>query len=310
MSTINELVPNEKVMGATVNIELAKRNPLITSGLSARGPEVNAVANGGPRASSLPYINALSTDEVNHGTDVLTQEGAIGSLTASEYRVLRMDLNYGWGVTDLTRMVTQYDSEAGIGSGVAAYWAGVYQKHGTSAIKGALGATAALTIGDGTAALDSDLIIDATADGGEYMDLFDILIVSPATKAKLRKQNAGNSFVPAADARLDFDTFGGYKLIVSKAFGDTMSVVARSGALAFGEGQPAGMVPVEKERVANGGNGQGGDILHSRRSVVIHPQGFNYTGAVAPDYATLEDSANWSLAIDREMVGFRAISHT
>ncbi|MXO94290.1 hypothetical protein GRI62_11855 [Erythrobacter arachoides] len=303
-------MPNEKVLGNLVNALLPEYNPLINSGLVARAPEVDAVVSGGSRKQGLAFINPLAADEANTASDDLSVQGAYGKLTADEFNAIRLDRNYGWGTSDLTRMVTQYDVKGGIQAGIAAYWARQFELTATSAMVGALAAAPSLTVGDGTAAFDTDLIIDATVEAGEYMDLFDVLIVSPATKAKMMKMNSANTFVRASDNGIKIDTWGGYKLITSKAFGDDTTIVARSGAIAFGEGVIAGEVPFEVERVANGGNGQGGDILHSRRSYVVHPQGFSYKATnVAPTNANLEAASAWELAVDAEMVGFRAISH-
>lgn len=306
MTMISDLVPSEKVLGATIDLLMKDANELVTSGVAASGPEVEAVAGGGPRKASIPYLDPLATDEVNIGSDNITTEGQFGKLTGDEFTVLRHDLNYGWSATDLARMVTKYDAKLGIAGGIVQYWNGIYQKLATSSLKGVQAVNVNLTYGDGSKALDGALIVDATATAEMFMDQFDTLIVSPTTKAKLRKLS---SYVTAGETNLQFDTFGGYKLITSMAFGNTTSVVCRSGALAFGEGTPAGMVPTEVERRANSGNGQGGDILHSRRSVVLHPQGFNWTGAVGANYAALETTANWSLEVPVEQVGFRFISH-
>lgn len=307
---ISDLVPNEKVLGNTVNLLLSQVNEIVTSGLAVGGPEVDAVAGGGPRKASIPFLNPLSTTEVNISTDNIADVGNVGKLEADEYNALRHDLNYGWGFGDLTRMVTLYDARGGVAAGIAQYWAGIYQKFAVSSMKGALGADAGLTVGDGTDPISVDMLIDAAATGEEFAGLFNILIVTPADKAKLQKLNAGNTFVPKSETNIGFDTFAGYRLIVSTAFANGTTVMARAGAMAFGEGTPAGMVPTEVERLANAGAGGGAEILHSRRSVVIHPQGFSYVGAVAADTTALETAANWDLAVPLKMVGFRKVLHT
>ncbi|ALR21890.1 hypothetical protein ATN00_17930 [Sphingobium baderi] len=211
-------------------------------------------------------------------------------------------------------MVTLYDAKGGIQAGLADYWNGVFQRRATASLKGIQAAVSALTVNilPNTTAFGLDLIIDATVDADLYADQFDTIIISPATKGKLQKQEK-NSYVPASQTNIGFDTWAGYKIIVDKTFGDNMSVVARSGALAFGTGTPAGMVPFEVERIANGGNGQGGDILHSRQSVVLHPQGFNYKGGVSPTEAAttgnLAHSGSWELAVDKQYVPFRFFAH-
>ncbi|MGA1850471.1 hypothetical protein VH570_06495 [Sphingobium sp. HT1-2] len=309
---ILDLVPNEKILGQTINALMAEKHELITSGLAARGPEVDAVASGGPRKASIPYLNPLSTDKVNVSTDDLTVAGDVGKMTADEFTVLRHDLNYSWATADLTRMVTQFNVQGGISAGIAAYWNGIVSKIAALSLKGALAADADLTFG----AVDDEFSLAqvalAAATAGVYADQFDTLIVSPLRKAKMIAANE-SAFVAKSDTKADFDTWAGKKLIVSNVFGDETSILARSGALALGYGTVA--VPTEIERVANGANGGGGDILHSRISPVVHVQGFDYLGAVAPAItpatgtSVLGDAASWGRKVPLEMIGFRAIRH-
>jgi len=309
---ILDLVPNEKILGQTINALMAEKHELITSGLAARSPEVDAVASGGPRKASIPFLNPLSTDKVNVSTDDLTVAGDVGKITADEFDVLRHDLNYSWATADLTRMVTQYNAEGGISAGVAAYWNGIVSKIAALSLKGALASAAGLTYGDGEDEFSLALVAFAAATAGLYADQFDTLIVSPLRKAKLIAGNE-SAFVSKSDTKATFDTWADKKLIVSNVFGDDTTILARSGALAVGYGTVA--VPTEIERVANGGAGGGGDILHSRVSPVVHPQGFHYKGGVAPAItpatgtSPLGNAASWELAVPLPMIGFRAIKH-
>jgi hypothetical protein len=319
---ISDLVPSEKALNVAVNLLLAQKNVLINSGLTARGPEVDAVAGGGPRKSSLAYINPLSTDEVNVSTDVITDEGNIGLMTADEFTVLRHDLNYGWGFTDLQRMVTQYDAQGGVRAGIAQYWNGIYTKLLVSTLKGAKASVNALTGAAGLATkaaiiksvssdFDMAAVYDAAATAGDYADQYNVLIISPARYAKLQAKEA-NGFVPLSRTNTGFAEYQGYSLIKSTNVDNNDVIVARTGAVAFGEGNPAGMVPIELERRANGGNGGGADILHSRRSVVVHPQGMEYKGVVPGKttniYTNLEAAATWGLEVPQEMFGFRFLT--
>lgn len=312
-TTIQGLVPSEKALSVGVDLLLANKNVLLNSGLAARGPEVDAVAGGGPRKSSLAYINPLSTDEVNVSTDVLTDEGNIGNMTADEFTVLRHDLNYGWGFTDLQRMVTQYDAEGGVRAGIAQYWNGIYTKLLVSTLKGVKAAVASNTdiVTSVTGDFDMAAVYDAVAKAGDYADQYNTMIISPARFAKLQAKES-NGFVPASRTNTGFADYQGFNLIKSTKVGDNDVTLARSGALAFGEGQPTGLVPIELERRANGGNGGGADILHSRRSVVVHPQGMEYKGVIPGKttdiFANLEKAATWGLEVPQEMFGFRFIT--
>ena len=322
-TTISDLVPNEQVLGVLVEALLPTKNPLIASGVATRAEVVDRAANGGARKVSIPFLNKLDSSAYNRASDDITVEGNVGKLTADEFSALRHDLNYGFGTADLVQMVTKYDAATGITQGFAEYWAGVFQRiaaksllgvkasqtssiNGTSVLYGT-GATVSTAIG-------LDLLIDATAAvGGVYADQYDTLIITPVTKAKLQKANS-TAYIPKGQTDIGFDVWAGFKIIVDKDLAsNSSSVLARSGALAFGTGRPDGMVPFEIERKANGGNGQGGNILHTRQSVVIHPQGFNYKGGINPTEAAtagnLAHSGSWELAVPVEMAGIIFVRH-
>lgn len=313
---ISDLVPNEKVLAGAIDLKLGERNEIVNSGLALRNPLVDAVAGGGPRKASLPYLLPLSADNVNVGTDDITEDGDIGKMNAEEFSVLRHDLNYAWGFADLVQMVTRYNVQGGIAAGIADYWNTIYNKMAVSTMIGALKTNSGLTYTSDAGADFYTAAMMAAASGGLDADAFDILIVSPAIYAQMRIDQK-NAFVPGAATVSRFDEYAGLKLLKSKAFGSDM-VLARSGALAFGEGNPPGMVPTEIERLANKATGQGATVLHSRRSVVVHANGFEWVGQVAPTVLKsgstapqIETASNWNLVVnDIEKVGFRRIKLT
>ncbi|MDD1452645.1 hypothetical protein NHF48_019710 [Sphingomonas sp. H160509] len=271
------------------------------------GAEGALLMQGGARKGSLTYINPLNTDEVNVSTDT-DVDGKTGRITADEYSCVRHDLNYGWKYFDLTRMITLYDARGGIEAGIGEYWDVIGKKLGLASIKGALAAANAsgLTVGDADEVFGRDLIIDATATADEFADNFDILITSSKNVAKLKKDRA--NFAPG-ETGIALPTYAGMRVVVSNMFGEDTSVIARSGALAFHVGTVPFEVPVEVQRDAAKGTGGGREILWSRRSFVVHPQGFNYVGAVALAPDAMATGSNWTMEIAPKFVGFRAIKH-
>lgn len=308
---ILDLVKDEKALDAAVNLILPAKNELVNSGLTARTQDVDAVAGGGPRKASIQYINPLGTDEVNYSTDNILDEGNIGSMTADEYMVLRHDMNYGWGFTDLTRMVTQYDAQGGIRAGIAQYWASIYMKVLTSTLKGVKAVVGETAV---TGDFDMAAIYDEAAKAGLLQDQFNVLMVSPARYAKLQAQEA-NGFIPKSKTDTNIANYQGFNVLRTTTLTADEVTIGRMGALAFGEGVPSGLITTEIERRANGGNGGGADILHSRRSFVVHPQGFGYkgpiptkgTGKTADAFAHLEAKTSWELEVPVEQVGFRFV---
>lgn len=306
-TTIQNLVgATEKALGQTVDLLLKDQNSLVRSGLAVRSPLVDRMIAGGSRKAGVPFINPLATDVVNVSNDDINDDGDVIGMTAQEFMALRHDLNIGIGFTDLAAAVTRFDGKGGAAAFLADYWDNQYNSRAGSIIKGFLKTNAGLTY---TSAAGADLYTAAMLAGataGVHADEFDILIVNPAQYAQMRIDQK-NAFVPASQTESRFDEWAGFKLLKSKAFG-TDVVMARAGALAFGEGLPSPMIGTEYERLGNKGGGGGADILHSRRSVVLHPQGANYKGPIVPTVAQLEAAASWELAVsDIEQVGFRKI---
>ncbi len=314
-STIQNLVGlTEKVLGDTVNVLLKDNNTLLTSGLAATSPVVDAVAGGGSRVASLPFINPYATDTVNISNDDINDDGDVINTTGGTFMALRSDLNIGLGFTDLQAAVTKWNGKGETPAMLADYWNTVYTKMGVSAIVGALKVNSGLTYtaGAGVPLYNASMLAGATA--GTHADDFDILIVNPVDYANMRIDNK-IAFIPGSKTESRFDEWGGFKLVKSKAFPAGTAVMARTGALAFGVGLPVPFIETEYERLANKANGGGADILHSRRSVVVQPQGFSWKGGVAPTVLkngstapALETAANWELIVsDIEQIGFRKI---
>ena len=311
-TTVSNLVGGtEKRLAATVDFLTKTENELVRSGLTITSPETALLMQGGPRKGSIAYLNALDTSKVNTTVDDITVQGDTGNLTGDEYSCLRFDLNYGWGVTDLTKMVTQYDAKGGIQAGLAAYWDAIIKRYAVASINGVLAAGgASVSVGTAAGAFSDGLIIDAEASAEEKSEDFDILFVTPAIRALMKKAEK-NAFVPASQTLTKFDEYQGKKLITTTAFGAGVTVLAKSGALAFDYGTVPGEIAIEIERLPNGAGGGGAEILHSRRSFVIHPQGANWNGSmVVPTLVQLAASAQWSIEVPVKDFGFRKIVHT
>jgi hypothetical protein len=82
------------------------------------------------------------------------------------------------------------------------------------------------------------------------------------------------------------------------------SVLFGAGAFGVGEGSPEN--PVEVDRAPAQGNGAGIETLHSRKTVLMHPAGYQFTSSsvasVSPTRAELEAAANWTRVVERKAV--------
>ena len=158
---------------------------------------------------------------------------------------------------------------------------------------------------------DMGAVYAAGATAEEWADLFNIMIVSHGRYAKMQADEKSGFLTPSQTGSI-FSTYKGKTLLKTNTLTDDEVVTARTGAIAYGTGNPVGLIPVEYERKANGANGGGADILHKRFSRVVHPQGLDYKGPVAKKgddvFALLSNPANWSLKVPAEQFGFRFIN--
>jgi hypothetical protein len=91
--------------------------------------------------------------------------------------------------------------------------------------------------------------------------------------------------------------------------GTFLSVFFGTGAFGYGEGNPK--MPVELERNASGGNGGGAEVLWERKTFLLHPAGFNWTGSenqnASPSASDFANAANWERVFERKLVPFAAV---
>lgn len=308
-TTIAGLAGSERKVEVRVNAIREASNELVQSGLTASSEEVSALANGGPRKVSLDYRKPLNADAFNVSNDNINTEGDVGYMEAGSYSAMRLDLNYGWATTDLTQIVTQYGRNQDLYEGIAGYQNAVSKGLLASALKGVKTKLATNTNITKAVATDFDMqaVFDLCATAEEWSSLFRIMIVSHGRYAKLQGQQK-NGFVPASQTQTKFDEYQGFVLLKSNTVvTDNDLIIARTGALAYGEGTAQQAFEVERRQNAAGGGGA--DILHSRFSRVIHPQGMDFKGAIPTTSAqvksVLEAAASWEKVAPDAQFGFR-----
>ncbi len=301
---ISDLVPNPGVLANVVAKTYATKNTLVASGIATTGPEVDLLMSGGSQIQGLSYVNKVDTTKYNHSTDDYDQKGAVGKVTTSRYSALRQDVNWGWATTDLVRMITKFAPTAYVEQAIPLFWGEVGENMATASMLGAIAANADMTIGDGTDALGLDLLVDA---GTAFVGGGQNIIVNRKGEAAFKKLNI-NAYVSAKQTDLNVANFAGYNLFVKEDLADGEMILAGNGALAFATGVIPGTVPMVVTRSEDAGNGGGGEVLRTRRSFVVAPQGFDYKGTTAPDLDDLKDAASWAVAAKSlDEVAFRLV---
>ncbi len=308
-TTIAGLAGSERKMDVRVSVIAQETNELVQSGLTATSAEVQALANGGPRKVTLDYLKPISGEAFNVTNDNINSEGDVGSIEGGTYDAMRLDLNYALATTDLTQIVTQYGKQGDLATALAGHRNAITKSLFFSTLVGARAALAANTAITHEVATDWDMavIYDAIATGEEWSSLFNVMAVSHGRYAKLQAKNDG--FVAPSDVNTRFATYQGFTLLKTNKLTDDEAIVARTGSIGYGEGTAQQAFEVSRRALAAGGGGA--DILHSRFSRVIHPQGLDFNGAIPTTPAlvksVLEAGASWAKVSPDAQFGLRFI---
>lgn len=315
---LTDLIAHDKEFLAAVREKMVDKSVLRQAGVIVGSPELDSRANGAGKLTSVPFWKALTQTESAVGSDDDGASITAGKITQGEQIAVRNFRNMAWSAMDLAGALIGDDPMDAIASRVAEYWANDEERTAISILKGILAADEAgsdvLYVGDGTAPLSLDLIIDAMGTAGDAAGQFDTIIMHSAAHRLLQKGQA-NAYVPKDKTDIGFATYGGLKVVVNDLMplntGVYTTVLASSGALLAGEGDAKNPVAVARNEAA--GNGSGQETLYNRRQFILHPNGFAFQsssiGAASPTNAEFEEAAQWAQAFQRKNIGLAYIKH-
>ncbi|CCG07655.1 hypothetical protein [Pararhodospirillum photometricum] len=302
----------------------------VQSGVVARDAQFDALAAGGGTTFPLPFFNDLSGDS-NVGSDDPDSLVAPARLTAGRDVAIKHVRNKAWSSMDLTAALLATDPLRAVADLVAPFWVRDRQKLLIASLSGVLAANVAANGGDmihsvatddagaPTAAevISDEAILAAAQTLGDMKSRLSAIALHSVVHTRLQRLG---TLLPVYDPQsgdLRYQTYLGYRVIVDDGLPVTQgahrpvytSVLFAEGAFAYGEGQPK--MPVETERVPGAGDGEGMEILHSRRHFLLHPRGIRWVGASmarpAPTNAELALAANWQRVYERKAIRIAAL---
>ena len=316
---------NPLVFAGDIQESQLELNRFITSGVAMTNPIIDGMATTGGNIGELPFFKPLGTDEPNYSNDNAGSNSTPKNITSAKQVYRLASQNQSWSVMDLSAELALQDPVAAITGRIGQYWATNNERR---AIKSSLGvladsvanhnsdmvndvhaATASAVTND--TQISGDAVLDAFQTLGDHDSLVTAMAVHSVQYTALRKQNLID-FIPNARGEVNIPTYMGKQLIVDdslpvEAVGDTFkytSILFGAGAFATGEGRV--LNPSELDRDPSSGNGGGQEVIYSRRSDIIHPQGYQFTSAsVAGQSATqaeLSDASNWTRAFERKNI--------
>ena len=238
-----------------------------------------------------------------------------------------------WSATDLSAALAGTDPMMAIGTLVARFWERDMQKELIAILKGIFGTVPAGTSGDPAAEtrLESNILdisglsgtkanwsgsafIDAEQKLGDAKAQLTGICMHSATEAYLKKQNLIDTVQPSNDVA--FGTYQGKRVIIDDGCpvenGVYTTYLFGNGAVALGNGNPAGFVPTEMDRAKRKGSGI--DYLINRKTMILHPRGIAWQNAAVvktegPSRVEVANPKNWKPVYEAKQIRIVAFKH-
>ena len=312
-----------------------EKTAFFESGVVVRNAMLDQKANTGGQEIQIPFWRDLDASvEPNASNDDPADMAAPNKLGSGLQKARISYLNQGYSAADLVVELAGSDPMQRIRNRFGTYWQRQWQRR---VIASAVGLLA-----DNVANDDGDMVYDGATEAWSRQaftsavftlgDAFGQLSAT-AVHSLVYKQMVDADdidFIPDSQGNLTIPTFMGQRVIVDDSMPTTASgdpatitstvVLFGNGAFGYGDGDPH--MPVEVERQARAGNGGGVETLWERKTWILHPFGYQFTGdditnrantggrtgantgvdEFSPLLADLRKAANWDRVVDRKNV--------
>lgn len=303
---------------------------LVQSGIIENNSEFDALASQAAPTINMPFFEDLTgeSEQVIEGNDLEDNKITSNKDVAAIIRRAKM-----WSATDLSAALAGSDPMAAIATLVAQFWSRDMQKELVALLNGVFGTIPAGEEGEPVAEtrLESNLhdisgksgnaanwsgnaFIDAEQKLGDAKAQLTGICMHSATEAYLKKQNLIETVQPSNDVA--FGTYQGKRVIVDDGCpaenGVYTTYLFGNGAIALGNGNPAGFVPTETDRAKRKGSGI--DYLINRKTMILHPRGVAWQNAnvaktEGPSRLEIADPVNWKPVYEPKQIRIVAFKH-
>jgi len=324
-TTLTDIQWDDDVFTSYLNEQSVVNTAFSTSNVVIENDLLRERADGPSNVTSIPSWSPLdSSSEPNISNDDLSDLATAGKITSKKQVGITSYLNAGFSSGDLTAEINGADPMQAIAARVNDYWSEVFQKRLVAALNGILAdndlndsddmiysiATDSADAIDAAERISPEAVIEAMGTMGDRINDVGVIAVHSTVYKTMLKSNV-IEFVRPSDNAVRQPTYLGLGVIIDDGLPVTsgsnrdtyVSVLFGPGAIGFGEGSPK--IPNEIQRVPDGGNGAGGEALWSRKTWLIHPAGFSFTGSPSgqsPTLAELAAAASWDRIYSRKNV--------
>lgn len=294
-----------------------KLSRLITSGIARTSEEMMTLANGAGVTINVPFLKPISgASQIIDDTNALTTN----KMTAKKQVGVRLVRGNAWEFTDIATILSGADPIGALYAQLAKYWADEEQTIMIQILLGLFGTGGCLTTShmlniSGQSGEASNISAEQTLNAKQKLgdNAFKITSVAmhSAVYTYLQKKNL-IEFIPDSRGEIAFTRYLGYNVIVDDNMpvlgANYLTVFFGDGAFSYGSGTPNGLRPIEADRDILGSS----EVVVSRRSFVIHPNGISWKGSISnatPNNGELSNPANWEKVFDDKNIAMVALTH-
>lgn len=309
-----------EVVQSYMDSDPVTRTPFFESGLVTSNPIISELAASNTQIVELPFWARIDPSvEPNYSNDVYEDVAVPRKIGTGSMRARNCHLNEGFGTMSLVNEISGKDPLARIASLLDGYWRQEAELRIVATLRGILNDSVAANNGMVVQATNANGItleglIDAQLTMGDAFGGIAGYVMNTAAFGTLVKADMAAA-VRNRETGLLERTVNGLPVIVNDTAltlnGQPAVALMGPGAFAYGMGQPR--FPLEYEREAARGNGGGAETLWTRRNMIVHPLGYDFTSASITGNGTetvargagwtdLANAANWTRVASRKQV--------
>ena len=309
-----------EVVQSYMDTDPVTRTPFFESGLVVSNPIVAELAASNTQIVELPFWGRIDASvEPNYSNDVYEDVAVPRKIGTGSMRARNAHLNEGFGTMDLVAEITGKDPLQRSASMLDLYWRQEAELRIVATLRGILNDSVAANNGmvhqaTATDGITFEGLIDAQMTMGDAFGGIGGYVMNSAAFGMFLKEKLAQANFDA-ERSLMTRTLNGMPVIVNDTAMTMNSkpVVALIGQGAFAYGMGLPRVPLEYEREAARGNGGGAETLWTRRNMIVHPLGYDFTSssitgngtetvARGAGWTDLANAANWTRVADRKQV--------
>ena len=325
MTTLGDLFATNRtaayeVVQSYMDTDPVTRTPFFESGLIVSNPIIAELAQSSTQIVELPFWGRIDASvEPNYSNDVYEDIAVPRKIGTGVMRARNAHLNEGFGAMDLVAEVTGRDPLQRVAAMLDNYWRQEAELRIVATLRGILNDSVAASNGMVHQATSTDGItfeglIDAQLTMGDAFGNIGGYVMNSAAFATLVKEGLA-TVARTPDTNVLQRTLNGLPVIVNDTAmtlnGKPVVALIGPGAFAYGMANPR--IPLEYDREPARGNGGGAETLWTRRNMIVHPLGYNFTStsitgngtetvARGAGWTDLANAANWERVADRKQV--------